>query len=556
MKTILWDLTQRLSFRDVFLPAIAGRSAGPESIVPAVVMDSGLAYPALRASHAPRNDDCCWWSLRKRGQKRELRKIVTAECRFGARVPGSSAAVRTKTLTSKGAINCLDLSPTSQRHQRAALIYGSKLSLEGTMTASLSPADIPPAADAAAFQPRSRVGVVATGASSAPPANRTGAGLAFGEAPASVPAPAAPVVAASSLSGTTIPAHQLSETTEVQQATEAAQLAEARLQAGKAAGASDTELKKLQLEVESSKLALAKALVQQARVAAQLAEARLYGAIMAGGAFDAELKKLQLEVASSKLALAKASGEPADRVENLSDKVVVAKVLLAAATANENDVVAFIRGNHLFMNNIEVDYVRKLSPSERNEIIKQCGAHVRSMHIKPGEIVALPSAPSLYREFIDKYPALRPTLVDKPRLIAATSENLAKIKLIRERQSEIKYMSDMDQWGKLQQWDAGETGKGDCEDFATFALKLCMEAGFPREACLITFAIDNENDWHIFLTVRTTKGDWCIDRRWQGIVTPQQQKDLGYTQAWLEDPFGRTDEATGTYKWVWSPYGD
>jgi len=59
MKTILWDLTQRLSFRDVFLPAIAGRSAGPESIASAVVMDSGLAYPALRASHAPRNDDCC-----------------------------------------------------------------------------------------------------------------------------------------------------------------------------------------------------------------------------------------------------------------------------------------------------------------------------------------------------------------------------------------------------------------------------------------------------------------------------------------------------------------
>ncbi len=41
MKMILWDLTQRLSFRDVFLPAIAGRSAGPESIAPAVVMDSG-----------------------------------------------------------------------------------------------------------------------------------------------------------------------------------------------------------------------------------------------------------------------------------------------------------------------------------------------------------------------------------------------------------------------------------------------------------------------------------------------------------------------------------
>jgi hypothetical protein len=270
------------------------------------------------------------------------------------------------------------------------------------MTASLSPADIPPAADAAAFQPRSRVGVVATGASSAPPAPRTATGLAFGDAPASVPAPAAPVVAAPSLSGTTIPAHQLSETTEV----------------------------------------------QQARVAAQLAEARLYGAIMAGGASDAELKKLQLEVVSSKLALAEASGEPADRVENLSDKVVVAKVFLAAATANENDVVAFIRGNHLFMNNIEVDYVRKLSPSDQNEITRQCGAHVKSMSIKPGEIVARPSAPGIYREFIDKYPELRPKPVDKPRLVDATPKNLATIELIRKRESsEIRYMSDMDQWG-------------------------------------------------------------------------------------------------------------
>jgi hypothetical protein len=54
----------QLRIADVFRPAIAGRSAGPESIAPAVVMDSGLAYAALRASHAPRNDECCWWSLR------------------------------------------------------------------------------------------------------------------------------------------------------------------------------------------------------------------------------------------------------------------------------------------------------------------------------------------------------------------------------------------------------------------------------------------------------------------------------------------------------------
>jgi hypothetical protein len=65
MKPIPWREIHRLSFHDVQLhigdvlwPAIAGRSAGPESIAPAVVMDSGLAHNAIRASRAPRNDNC------------------------------------------------------------------------------------------------------------------------------------------------------------------------------------------------------------------------------------------------------------------------------------------------------------------------------------------------------------------------------------------------------------------------------------------------------------------------------------------------------------------
>ncbi len=43
MKPILRNEFHRLSFRDARWPAIAGWSAGPESIAPAVVMDSGLA---------------------------------------------------------------------------------------------------------------------------------------------------------------------------------------------------------------------------------------------------------------------------------------------------------------------------------------------------------------------------------------------------------------------------------------------------------------------------------------------------------------------------------
>ena len=84
-------------------------------------------------------------------------------------------------------------------------------------------------------------------------------------------------------------------------------------------------------------------------------------------------------------------------------------------------------------------------------------------------------------------------------MIEATPANLATLEQIKKKaDSAVKYMSDMEQWGKPQRWDAGETGFGDCEDIATFALMRCMEAGFPREACLITYAIDQENGWHFF----------------------------------------------------------
>jgi predicted transglutaminase-like cysteine proteinase len=277
-----------------------------------------------------------------------------------------------------------------------------------------------------------------------------------------------------------------------------------------------------------------------------------------GTASNQALREARFISASSDVARAEADGAPAEAVEKLNDKMVVAKVLLEVSRAKDpGAVVAFVRGNHLFMNNDAFDYARQLSPADRDELLREGGAHVKVMDIKPSEIITRPSAPPQYLEFVQKYPSLLPKQVDKPRLVEASTRNLAILAHIKRREdTEIVYTTDRAQWGKPQQWDAGETGKGDCEDFATFALKLCMEAGFPREACLITYAVASSNEWHVFLTVRTTAGDFCIDNMMNRVVTPQEQKDLGYVHAWQEDPYGRRDPETNNYKWVWSPYGD
>ena len=262
--------------------------------------------------------------------------------------------------------------------------------------------------------------------------------------------------------------------------------------------------------------------VKAAREAVRLAEDRLIAAKNVTGTPDAEFKRLSFELASSRLALAEARHEPDDRIEFLNGKMVVAKVLLKSATAKDkNEVVAYIRGTHLFVNNIEVDYIRKLAPGDRDQLIKQCGGHVQIMNIKPGDVAYRSSPPGMYFEFYKNYPAQRiqPDDLarikrDGPQVIPANAENLEKLRHIKsEVDATIKYQSDQAHWGKPQQWNEGEDGFGDCEDFAAKAQRLCLEAGFPHEALLLTFVIDHTNVWHIILTVRTSDGDYCIDQQ-------------------------------------------
>jgi predicted transglutaminase-like cysteine proteinase len=69
----------------------------------------------------------------------------------------------------------------------------------------------------------------------------------------------------------------------------------------------------------------------------------------------------------------------------------------------------------------------------------------------------------------------------------------------------------------LDHWDYPTDGKGDCKIYALWKRKLLIDAGFPRQALLMTIVRDENGEGHTILTVKTDRGDFILDNMRQDI---------------------------------------
>jgi predicted transglutaminase-like cysteine proteinase len=82
----------------------------------------------------------------------------------------------------------------------------------------------------------------------------------------------------------------------------------------------------------------------------------------------------------------------------------------------------------------------------------------------------------------------------------------------RQVNAAIEPVSNLDHWGTiLDHWDYPTDGKGDCKIFALVKRKQLIDAGFPRQALLMTIVRDLEGQGHAILTVATDRGDFVLD---------------------------------------------
>jgi predicted transglutaminase-like cysteine proteinase len=77
--------------------------------------------------------------------------------------------------------------------------------------------------------------------------------------------------------------------------------------------------------------------------------------------------------------------------------------------------------------------------------------------------------------------------------------------------SEIRSLSDLDNYGVKEKWTLPYNGYGDCEDYSLLKMKRLIEAGVaPRDLFLAT-VVGRTDEVHVVLVLRTGAGDYILD---------------------------------------------
>jgi predicted transglutaminase-like cysteine proteinase len=92
------------------------------------------------------------------------------------------------------------------------------------------------------------------------------------------------------------------------------------------------------------------------------------------------------------------------------------------------------------------------------------------------------------------------------------------VRINRWVNTKIKPLTDMEHWGVVERWSYPDDGYGDCEDYVLLKRRMLMQAGWPRQALLITVVRDSRGDGHAVLTVKTDKGEFILDNQNEEIL--------------------------------------
>lgn len=131
---------------------------------------------------------------------------------------------------------------------------------------------------------------------------------------------------------------------------------------------------------------------------------------------------------------------------------------------------------------------------------------------RPPETGARTRPPLGWHQFCHFYASECAVPDDAPRLASLTIVAWRQLQAVnRAVNRRIRPESDMDHHGTIEHWDYPMDGAGDCEDYALLKRRLLLDAGWPRQALLMTVVRDRQGEGHAVLTVTTDRGDFILD---------------------------------------------
>lgn len=117
-------------------------------------------------------------------------------------------------------------------------------------------------------------------------------------------------------------------------------------------------------------------------------------------------------------------------------------------------------------------------------------------------------------EFCETYKAECRVDESEPEIVQLTPEMWRLVNDVNTRVNRtVKPVTDMEHWGVVDRWNLTEDGKGDCEDMQLLKRRKLAEFGLPRRAMLMTVALDENDEGHAVLMLRTDRGDLILDNK-------------------------------------------
>jgi predicted transglutaminase-like cysteine proteinase len=128
-------------------------------------------------------------------------------------------------------------------------------------------------------------------------------------------------------------------------------------------------------------------------------------------------------------------------------------------------------------------------------------------------------APIGWLEFCSEYAPECETKPLEARDVVLSTKAWKDLTRINRRVNDtVKPITDLEHWGVVERWNYPDDGYGDCEDYVLLKRRMLMQAGWPRQALLITVVRDKRGDGHAVLTVKTDKGEFILDNQNEEIL--------------------------------------
>jgi predicted transglutaminase-like cysteine proteinase len=135
------------------------------------------------------------------------------------------------------------------------------------------------------------------------------------------------------------------------------------------------------------------------------------------------------------------------------------------------------------------------------------------------EVSEVARAPIGWVEFCASNPSECATIPSAPRDVVLTAKAFMNLQNVNRYVNEsIRPMTDLEHWGMIEKWSYPDDGYGDCEDYVLLKRRLLVQAGWPREALLITVVRDRRDEGHAVLTVKTDRGEFILDNQAEDVL--------------------------------------